>query len=276
MMRSDLGLIRGTTSSVRARVLCNLGTYALIRAVSPAPREGWLHSPKHWYRFPFSLREKILWSPSLAAWFSPADESAIECMLHMSNYEPTQWVAPQPGQVFLDIGGYIGWYTIHAARAVGPAGRVVALEPDGTNRAQLKTNLRLNEIKNCLVLPVAAWSKSGRIGWRSGAEPVWHRAEESAGLPTIEADSVDAIVQRLGLERVDWIKMDIEGGESEALKGAEETLSRFHPVIFTEIHETFDAVEQFLASRGYVCEQMAFDYPPRKHGWTLHRWRQGA
>src|SRR2546429_240818 len=69
------------------RIVVNKVTYVLVRALTSKPQDGWLHSPWHWYRFPFSLRNHLLWSPSLQCWFCPQDESAMECMLHLPSNE---------------------------------------------------------------------------------------------------------------------------------------------------------------------------------------------
>lgn len=258
-----------------AKIVVNKAIYVLVRAFAGAPRGGWLHSPLHWYRFPFSLRNHFLWSPSLHCWFCPKDESAIECMLHLPSYEPVVWLSLQPGDVFLDIGAYVGWYALRAARAVGPRGLVIALEPDPTNRQQLEKNLSLNQVMNCEVVPVAAWSSTGRVRWRLGEEPVWHKIDEQEGSEVTEAARIDDLVTRRNLVRVDWIKMDIEGGEVEALKGAVVTLRRFRPALFIEVHGTLAHLKNWLRGLGYSIVQASFDELPDKHGWILARPGEG-
>src|SRR6202795_3230837 len=261
----------GQTTSCSLKIYCNKIVYGLAKQALQPPEGGWLASRWHWYRFPFSLRQSILWSPFLKAWFSPEAESAIECMLRQPDYEPVAWVTPQSGVVFLDVGAYIGPYTILAARASGAAGRVLALEPDPKNRRQLHKNLALNGITNCTVVPLAAWSRTGQIGWRKADQPDWHRASEEANTHTTEAITLDDLVARHRLDRVDWIKMDIEGGEVEALRGAQMTLQRFQPNLFIEIHETAAEVRSFLIPLGYRVERELFDQPPNRHGWLLAR-----
>jgi FkbM family methyltransferase len=260
----------GQTAFTTAKVLVNRAIYGLVRTVATQPREGWLHSRWHWYKSPFSLRNQVLWSAPLQAWFRPHDESAMECMLHLPAYEPVSWVAPKPGDVFLDVGAYVGWYTIQAAKAVGSSGRVIALEPDTQNRLQLEENLALNSLPECTVVPVAAWFEAAEIGWRADGVPVWSKVDQTrAG--SVRAVTIDSLVSDLGLTNVNWIKMDIEGAEIEALRGAETVLSRFRPVLFIEIHETLDAVSRFLTKAGYVIEKSEFDEPPDRHGWILAR-----
>lgn len=262
---------RGMKPTTTVKAFLNKLTYAFVRVAGDPPPLGWVFSPRHWYRFPFPLRGEVLWSNPLGAWFYPEDEFAIEGMLKLQGYEPVDWFRPCPGDVFLDIGAFVGWYTIRAAQLVGPAGRVIALEPDPTNRRQLEKNLSLNQIRNCAVLPLAAWSKSGRVGWRPGEQPVWHRVTPAGGSAEIEATTVDELVGLLALQRVDWIKLDVEGAEVEVLKGAKETLRVFRPSLYIEVHETLGTLRGLLAQSGYTLLGSTFDVAPNRHGWILAR-----
>jgi FkbM family methyltransferase len=261
----------GQNPATTAKVICNKIVYSFARSVLNPPPDGWLHSHWHWFLSPFSLRHQVLWSKPLHAWFCPEDESALECMLHLPSYEPVDWAAPQAGDVFLDIGAYIGWYTIRASEAVGPAGRVIALEPDATNRRQLENNISLNGLSNCFTVPKAAWEHNQKIGWHSSAVPVWHKADMGEHANLVQAITIDSLVNELDLKRVDWIKMDIEGAEIEALRGAEQTLGLFSPVLFIEVHETIEPLTRFLTEFGYRIEKATFDQPPDHHGYILAR-----
>lgn len=270
-MTNELTNTYGQSSATTAKVICNKIVYSLARSVLKPPPDGWLQSRWHWFRSPFSLRRQVLWSQPLHAWFYPEDESALECMLHLPSYEPVAWAAPKAGDVFLDIGSYIGWYSVQASRAVGPTGRVIALEPDATNRRQLETNISLNGLSNCLTVPKAAWEHSEKIGWHSSAVPVWHKADMDDRTNLVQAITLDSLVNELNLKRVDWIKMDIEGAEIEALRGAKHTLELFSPILFIEVHETMKPLTQLLTESGYRIEQATFDQLPDHHGYILAR-----
>lgn len=261
----------GQGALTTAKVLCNRLTYGLVRSIARPPREGWLYSRWHWYRSPFSLRKQILWSRPLRAWFYAEDEITIENMLQMPDYEPVSWIAPQQGDVFVDVGAHTGWYTIQAARAVGPAGRVIALEPDEPNRRQLERNLALNKITNHTIVSEAAWSKSGSVQWSPSKVSVWHKIDEAPGTQTVQTVTLDELTSQLSLPHVDWIKIDIEGAEVDAIKGAEQVLKRFRPILFIEIHETLEQVERLLGGLGYSIDKVEFDQPPDRHGWIMAR-----
>ena len=100
---------------------------------------------------------------------------------------------------------------------------------------------------------------------------MWHRIDEQEGSGVIETTRVDDLVADRSLERVDWIKMDIESGEVEALKGAAATLSRFRPALFIEVHRTLGHLTELLQGCGYSIVQASFDEIPDKHGWILAR-----
>jgi FkbM family methyltransferase len=146
---------------------------------------------------------------------------------------------------------------------------VVALEPDPENRRQLERNLELNRMEGVAVVNQAAWSSSGPLGWHTDQHPVWRRASEGGALPSVEAVTLDDLVSHLGLERVDWVKMDIEGAEVKALHGMRSVIARFHPTFFIEVHNTLDAVKELLAEQGYRLERESFDTPQQRHGWVL-------
>jgi FkbM family methyltransferase len=206
------------------------------------------------------------------AWFSAENEDTIEVMLHLGKYEPLAWVEPHPGSVFLDVGGFAGGYTLRAAKAIGSAGRVIALEPDQTNRQQLERNLTLNDISNTTVLPLAAWSRTGLVRFHHDPHhPNWHKVDEGRGTDTVEAVTLDDLAVRLELARVDWIKLDIEGGEVEALRGADKILQDYAPTLFIEVHNTLPALEDLLQQHGYRIERAVFEEVPENHGWILAR-----
>jgi FkbM family methyltransferase len=260
--------VYGRDRTTTAKIACNRIAYGCLRAIARQPMGGWLSSPWHWYRFPFSLRGSVLWSKPLRAWFRPENEAALEFMLHEADYEPVDWVAPSEGQVVLDIGAFVGWHTIRAAQIVGHSGRVISLEPDPANRRQLEINIKLNRLANCTVIPLAAWSNTNsRFGWYTGKSPDCCRIDAKESSTGVNTTTIDDLVSEMHLSRLDWIKMDIEGAETEALKGAKQTLSEYRPHLFVEIHNTAQPVRELLEHYGYSIAREAYDRSPEPHGW---------
>ena len=263
---------RGSSLKTTGKLLCNKAVYLVIRMFHKSSPTEYLKSWWHWHRYPFSLRGQVLWSRSLGGWFAPENESAIECMVRMEDYEPVAWVTPRKGDVFLDVGTFVGWHTIRAAKTIGPSGRVVCLEPDPTNKNQLERNVHLNGVTNCTISSLAAWSKTGEeLRWFTGKSPDCCRITDVGGSATVRTTTIDDLVADLRLDRLDWIKMDVEGAEVEALKGADKTLRQYRPSLFVEVHNTVEAVKDLLARYGYSIEREAYDGSAEPHGWFCAR-----
>ena len=114
------------------------------------------------------------------------------------------------------------------------AGKVVAIEPEPTNIACLEANFAPEIASGRVVLIKAGvWDEKTNLPLRiSPGHSGSHRFDDHAGDPHLDGIPVlplDEIVEQHGLERVDFIKMDIEGAEARALRGATETLRRFRP-----------------------------------------------
>jgi FkbM family methyltransferase len=141
-----------------------------------------------------------------------------------------------PGSIFVDIGANIGYETLWGAFLVGAQGKVYAFEPIAHLAEQIKESIHLNEYSNITLLQKAAGEKDGK-------ERIYFHKED-AGLTSIEnrenaTNSMEIEITTLDKELVHiaslaLIKLDVEGYEYEALKGAEKMLQKFHPVIVFE------------------------------------------
>lgn len=140
----------------------------------------------------------------------------------------------KPGMTVIDVGANIGAHTLYFARAVGPAGRVVAFEPQPAIHRLLCANLALNEITNARAmqmgvgrenghafLPAFDYTQPGNFG---GGSLATHGTEQ---VPVVSIDS-------LGLAQCHFIKVDVEGMEEDVLAGATQTVARCRPVLYVE------------------------------------------
>jgi FkbM family methyltransferase len=131
------------------------------------------------------------------------------------------------GDVVLDLGANIGYYTLLAARLTGPKGRVYAFEPEPLNYGLLLKNVELNGYDNVVARQQAVSDKVGRVrffldGENTGAHTMY---QHEGGHNFIEVESVtldDFFKDRDN--RVDVVKMDIEGAEMAALAGMERVI----------------------------------------------------
>lgn len=138
---------------------------------------------------------------------------------------------PKPGDVVLDLGANIGTTAAVLSRIVGPSGRIYAFEP--AVEAILKKNLELNGIENVEVVSQAVGEAPGTIEISTGNigmdSSVVTRLDWHKELKKVPITSLDRFVEERGLSRIDFIKMDIEGAEEPALRGARELIRRFRP-----------------------------------------------
>ena len=131
------------------------------------------------------------------------------------------------GDVFVDVGANIGYFTLLASRAVGATGRVIAIEANPRTFAKLEANVRLNRCDNVDLRHVAAGETPGfaaiveREAGNAGGDQVDFAA--AASQTSVQVERLDRIV---GERAVRLIKLDIEGAEAKALRGATGLLER--------------------------------------------------
>ncbi len=138
-----------------------------------------------------------------------------------------------PGDTVLDCGANVGVF-VRKALAAG-AGLVVAIELAPENIECLRRNFT-DEIGSghVIVYPKGVWDKDDFLTLavdpeNSAADTVVMHPEKASQGPTVPLTTIDKLVSELQLQRVDFIKMDIEGAEKQALAGGRATIARFHP-----------------------------------------------
>jgi FkbM family methyltransferase len=180
---------------------------------------------------------------------------------------------PAPGDTVVDAGAFPGDFTVFAARRVGPSGKVIAFEPNPVNFKRLQRHVAAFGCTNVVLLPKGLWSREASMQM-GGAGVDTHLGAQ--GEHTVELVTLDGELARLGVAKVDFIKMDIEGAEVEALKGARQTLARqrvnlaiasYHDF---EGHPTRRPIEEFVAGLGYT---FVTEYPQRQN---TYAWRAGS
>jgi FkbM family methyltransferase len=171
--------------------------------------------------------------------------------------------------VFVDVGAYIGLYTVYACKRVR---KVLAVEPNPMALMYLKTNVTLNNCHNTIVVPKAISNKKGLVELRipkpakrghvpGKASIVW--SFEKALRINVEADTLDNIIDEVGLDTVDFIKIDVEGAEGLVVRGAEKTLKKAKALLI-EIWPENAWVINHLQAFGYklikvICHDI-YDY----------------
>ncbi len=177
--------------------------------------------------------------------------------------------------VFIDAGANHGEFSIAAASVV-KEGKVISFEPATRYRERLKANVKLNGFRNVEIMALAISDDEGSFTLYD-CEEKQHDGSHNEGLPTLFcSDSrsavretvlvrrLDCVLSELGVTRVDLMKLDIEGAEWGALRGAEQTLAKYRPTLIVEIgRETCQAAgyepEEFarwIIDQGYRLEKI--------------------
>lgn len=141
---------------------------------------------------------------------------------------------PLLGDWVIEGGGFQGDTTLWFSDRVGPEGKVLAFEPFEENYKILIENVQKNNIKNVIPVPKALHRKSGMFSMTGRDGGATLTMGNSSKL--IEAISIDEYVYLLNCPRIDFIKMDIEGTEVEALMGGIETIRAFLPKLAISIY----------------------------------------
>ena len=177
------------------------------------------------------------------------------------------------GDVVFDIGANIGAHTLGLARSVGPAGRVFAFEPTGFAFAKLKDNLALNPELEERTHP---WQIVLAAEPSELAQPEiyasWPLKKNSSVHPKhcgrlvatggASVDTLDHFAEREGIDRVNLIKIDVDGQELQVLRGGLRVLKEFQPLLVIEIspyvqaehNNSFSTFVSLLRDAGYSLQ----------------------
>ncbi len=160
------------------------------------------------------------------------------------------------GQVIVDIGANIGIFTVKAAKEVGESGKIIAIEPEKRNLEFLKKNIEANNLNNVIIIPEGVWSKrtAKKLFLRGVGGHSFFRRSKS--YEDINLDTLDNILKDLNIEKINFIKMDIEGAEIEALRGANTTLKKKTSLAIAGYHKingipTYKAILSLLKNKGF-------------------------
>lgn len=165
------------------------------------------------------------------------DEGIVPYLLTEGIYDPSLTslfkTLIRPGMTVFDVGANFGYFTLIAAQCVGNNGRVFAWEPEPDNYNLLVRNIELNRCINVTALPLALSDREGQVSlYLDKANLGCHSVSKEnvsspGGFRQVQATTLDRFVDKLGPNnRVDVIKMDVQGAEGLVIAGGDETLRR--------------------------------------------------
>lgn len=154
----------------------------------------------------------------------------------------------------LDIGANVGALTLLMA-TVAHQGHVIAIEPGPNTFARLQANLDLNPIlsKKVNIYQLGIADKPGVLYWQEDANVPGNAGLFSHDGLAVKVKSLDQFVNQLSLNRLDFLKIDVEGMEYEVITGGLEVLSTFRPIIY------YETLESFRINRGFDIYNQIFD-----------------
>ena len=168
-----------------------------------------------------------------------------------------QLFRPTKGDTVVDLGAYLGRYTLTSSNLVGENGKVIAIEGDPSHYEMLDKNLKLNKVSNVTAISCMVGSKDMHLivgsednylevvskDMHTNYQDDSYKEFDETGRAKIGNTIVnlntldDLLIKQHGISEVNWIKIDVEGAELEVLKGAHDILSNSKRIkLLIEIH----------------------------------------
>jgi FkbM family methyltransferase len=188
--------------------------------------------------FDFSFRGAPI---SFEGWLGNAVFSFLTGQYYFSRNGRT--IAPAAGDYAIDAGACFGDTALAFAASIGPSGRVYSFDPMPRHLDVIRENCDRNPglSDRIVVTPRALWDQPNIELKFADAGPASRQSENGLAVLT---DTIDNVVDKAGLAKIDFIKMDIEGAEGRALTGARETIRRFKPKLAIACyHSDFEMLE---------------------------------
>ena len=165
--------------------------------------------------------------------------------------EVYSWVNLEEGDVAFDVGAHHGWYTLYFSKRVGDNGCVVAVEPNPDNIRFLKRNIKLNNLKNVKLLPVALSDQDGEttlfVGGHSGGHTIM--ADTKRGNMTVQTCRLDTLLSRF--KEVELLKMDIEAAELIVLRASRQIRKVKRYIVEVHRKHHFEPLTQLFEENGF-------------------------
>ena len=180
----------------------------------------------------------------------------------------------RPGQTFFDVGANAGFFAIIGGRLVGAGGTVVALDPDPDNTSSIREQCELNEMNQVHVVCAAAADEPGTASFAraSAGCSMGHLGDARTGEEQLEVavTTLDAIARERGVP--DLVKLDVEGAEASALRGARTLLDSGRVAWLIELHGPAceNDVRALLTTADYRLEDLGGTPLAPETAWPHH------
>jgi len=166
--------------------------------------------------------------------------------------------------VCIDLGSNIGYYAVIESNIIGKSGKIFAIEPSPINFLALKLNLENQKKNNFSAYNIAIGNKNEEMEFIISTKSNWSKVRmnnekinSTDKIIKIPVKTLDTFVNENNITKIDILRMDVEGFEYNIILGANETLEKFKPKIFVEIHKMYLGKEKTceifkdLKNKGY-------------------------
>ncbi|RZK26360.1 MAG: FkbM family methyltransferase [Flavobacterium sp.] len=172
----------------------------------------------------------------------------IECAIYyIGDYEFTakQYFKKyiNKGNTIIDVGANIGFHTLYFAELTGMSGKVIAIEPIPVNIRSLRNNVALNGLSNVQIYERAFANENKTLNIHidqaeknPGSFNLYDHKDQNTEIICVKGDD---LLNEIGAGKIDFIKIDVEGYEFEALKGLKHTLEQSKPIIIFEFDRNY-------------------------------------
>jgi FkbM family methyltransferase len=148
-----------------------------------------------------------------------------------------------PGTCVFDVGANVGLVAIELARIVGPAGRVIAIEPMPATAEVLRSNVAESGCRNIEIVNAAAAAVAGEVDLKLAQDAAQHstaakmpHGQIAKGIVRVPGVTLDDLWDAAGQPQVSYAKIDVEGAEEAVLRGALRMIAATRPQLIVEIH----------------------------------------
>lgn len=185
-------------------------------------------------------------------------ESVWKNILHIfyfKDYEKFSTFVPKPGWFVIDVGAYIGIWTLRIASKVGNKGMIIAFEPNPYNFVILKMNLKINNVKNVIARNLAVSAQEGtsylyvpelRINSTLNLDYALSLNENISKI-NVKTVTLSKFIKELNISKIDLLKVDTEGNELEILRDLESLLeTNVIKRIVIEAHTNVTSIHELI------------------------------
>ncbi|MBS1682687.1 MAG: FkbM family methyltransferase [Bacteroidetes bacterium] len=172
--------------------------------------------------------------------------------------------------VAIDVGANLGEYTVFMAKRLGE-GSVYSFEPMSSTRQQLEENIKLNQFKNVVVVGHGLSDREHQLqihevdDAHEGLATFYLGDRKVKNSFEVQLKKLDDEIESLGIKKIDFIKIDVEGSELPALKGSLQSINKWKPIILVEVNEptyraagySLDELQRFFSEINYKPHQIS-------------------